>query len=184
MATQPIVFLTLQTFEGSSNAYRQKLSQMRQFPQCRWLLDELFLKSPSPHSNTSISLIDNHDGHRLEENTDLESMLKSASLRITTRIVVLVHNGPDNVDRDILDKICSAFDIDPLFVMSHFYWYRAKQDQKNSTMGHPVKKSDIPVPISLPSLVDFLSLDINGAQFSAIFLSHMSPRTGKPRPQC
>jgi len=123
MTTQPIVFLSLQTFEGSSNTYRQKLLEMRRWPQCRWLFEELFSKNCSPDSITSVSFIDNHDGNRLEESNNIELMLKSASLRITTRIVVLVHKGPDNVDRDILDKICSAFDIDPLFVMSHFYWH-------------------------------------------------------------
>ena len=179
MTTQPIVFLTPQTPEGSSNTYRQKLSGTHQLPQCRWLLEELFLKNRSPDSISSVTFVDNHHSNRLEETNNIQLMLKSTSLRITTWIVVLVHKGPHNVDRDALDKICSALNINPFFLMSHFYWYRSKPDEKNSTTDHPdtsPTKLDIPVPISLPSLVD--------AQFSAIFPSHLSPRTGKPRPQC
>jgi hypothetical protein len=137
--------------------------------------------------DTIIAVIDSVDG-QLSKHTfvagkcvedptrDLRPfLLNSHPLHIATRIVVLIHDDPQSVDREAVSTLRKTYDLDDLFLMSHFYW----EDKTRNNITTP--DTDPSQPVSLPSLVKFLSLDYDG-QFSGILLNDISPPTGMRYP--
>ena len=152
-------------------------------PQCKWL--ETFFNQSGEAADTVVAIIDSHGPEgRLSKRTfvscrdledascDLASALRVHPLDIATRIVILVHGEYNKVHRRAVQTLRSTYDLDPLFLMSHFYW-----DDRTSGK-HQCPLSDFVPPISLPSLVHFLALDYQG-QFTGILLKDISPPTGK-----
>ena len=153
------------------------------WPQCRWL--RWFFKDPGKPEGTFVNILDSVEGQLITRTfvggrdvdgtgVSLDSALNSHPLNIATRIIVVEHGGWENVDRIALDTLCSTYSIDPLFLMSHFYWDHSAHPKQGSLPTPPVSP-----PISLPSLVSFLSLDYRG-QFSGLLLEDISPQTGRP----
>ena len=177
-----------------ASSYQARVEQMaasRYWPQFKWL--KWFFEETGDPKSTLVGIFDSVEmqltkrvfveGWEVGGDMDLASALSRHRLNIATRIVVFVHDGNGKVDRSALETLCSAYDVDPLFVMSHFYWDCETQLPKPSDTGNaPIGEHEGPPPvcppISLPSLVNFLSLDYSG-QFSGLLLPDISPQTGK-----
>ena len=149
--------------------------------QCRWL-DTFFGHIGDP-KDTIVAVIDSHGtkGDLAErifieckdsKNESLAHALRMHPLDIVTRIVILVHGAYDEVHREAVRTLRSTYNLDPLFLMSHFCWDDRTSDEPQD------KDSKFVAPISLPSLVHFLALDYQG-QFSGILLKDINPPTGK-----
>lgn len=104
----------------------------------------------------------------------LKTALKNCNPSTTTRIVMLVHDGHDRLDRNMVRTLWETFHLNPEFMMSHFFWefknYPPNNSYSSSTLGT--------VPVSLLPREDYLLLDYNGAQFGAIVPEVKTPRTG------
>ena len=183
--------MNLEKSDSTASSYRamvEKMSADGYWPQFRWL--KWFFDQTGEPESTRVAIFDSvkarltkrvfvgskEDGGAEE---DLASALGHHRLDVATRIVVFVHDGRGRVDRCTLDTVCAAYDVDPLFVMSHFYWDHETQPVGNegTSVIAQVGPPDVCPPISLPSLVDFLSLDYRG-QFSGLLLPDISPPTG------
>ena len=156
------------------------------FPQSAWL--DNFCRQENVDVGTIVAVIDSVDG-KLSKHTFVAGkcvedptgdlgrfLLNSHPLHIATRIVVLIHDGPQFVDRKVVSTLRKTYDLDDLFLMSHFYW--EEKTHKNTTIPDTTSEQ----PVSLPSLVKFLSLDYGG-QFAGILLQDISPPTGMETPR-
>ena len=162
-----------------------KMAAEGYWPQSQWL-DKFFkFKSPTDPAFTVVAILDSVKGELktrifeaerdINANYDLASILNSHPRDMSTRIIVLAHDGYEHVDREVLNTISTAYSLDPLFLMSHFYW-EDKSDRGNTSIQSE-RIHSVSAPISLPSFVNFLSLDYQG-QFSGILLRDVSPQTG------
>ena len=99
---------------------------------------------------------------------------------VNTRIVILLHDGCREVDRNAISILYETYHLDPLFVFTHFY--RDHKSRKAKDTQYPQLGLPDVEPVSLPSLVNFLLLDFGGEQLSA-FIADGSPRTGTHVPK-
>ena len=177
-------FQQLNASKRSDKCYRGHIKELAEgdyWPQCRWL--EWFFRHPGSSEGTFVNILDSVQGEFkiqifippkdvLAEPSEFGSALSSHPLDIGTRVIVFEHGRWEDVHRGLLDTLCAAYDLEPLFVMSHFYWDHWAHPNKT------FKKSPrVCPPVSLPSLVSFLSLDFRG-QFSGLLLPNVSPPTG------
>ena len=186
--------MNLERADSAPSSYRAMVEKMSvdgywpQFRSLKWFFDQ----TGEPES-TLVAIFDSVKAHLTKRvfiggkeegraDEDLASALSRHRLDVATRIVVFMHDGYGRVDRCALETVCAAYDVDPLFVMSHFYWdhetHPAKPVRNEGTsVIAEVGPPDVCPPISLPSLVSFLSLDYRG-QFSGLLLPDLSPPTG------
>ena len=156
--------VSLETSKDQVDLFFIKEMSAASWPQFQWL-EWLFNHTGNPES-TFVAILDNVEGRLTEPrifkaskevdgSENLASALGHHPLEIATHIVVLVHDTHD-VDRCALETLCSVYNIDPLFLMSHFYWDHEihKKDESETGFDAP---PEICAPISLPSIVTFLS---------------------------
>ena len=108
----------------------------------------------------------------------LVSALGASDSSIKTRIVMLVHDGRNGLDRDMVRTLWQEYHLDPVFLMTHFFWDFKNHFRSNApkTLSSTLVHDE---PISLLPSEKYLLLDYNGAQFGAIIPDAMTPRTGK-----
>ena len=144
------------------SSYQEYINAMglEDWPQCKWLNWFFELEATGNPKYTPVTVLDSADGHLSKSDffvTDLEqldSKLRSEPLN-TTRIVVLAHDGWKNVNKNAVAMICHIYNIDPLFVMSHFYWDHDTSEKDEFPESSPNSPPNVSKPVSLPSLVDF-----------------------------
>jgi hypothetical protein len=152
------------------------------WPQCKWL--QWFFKLHGAKKKTIIGVIDSISGQLsrrvfvdregiCEPNESLTSALNASEANVATRIIVVVHSDFNEIDKDSIAQICGRYNVDPLFVMSHFFWMARTQ-----TVQGAASEPDVPQPIFLASEVKFLSMDY-GSELSGILLEEAIPRTGE-----
>ena len=123
----------------------------------------------------------------IDEWRDLEFALKAERSDDTpphskssgTRIVFLLHEGCKEVDRDAVSLLTKSCNIDPLLLMTHFFWdytTRIKATPDYAVGMHPLGNNI--TPVSLPSLINFLALDFAGEQFTVFIPDGIIPKTG------
>src|SRR5947207_1912918 len=180
---------SIRSYQSYSD-YIIKLAQEGGWPTCEWLSS--FFKEKGDLQDTFVAILDSANGilskhifvasQNLENGESLYSALQEPPDLVTTRLVLAFHDGYVTVDRATIDILGRVFELSPLFLMNHFFWDYIARRESNPKYGSnlarkPIKKAE--QPVHLLSSQNFLSLDFEGAQFSAIIFKDHSPPTGK-----
>jgi len=157
-------------------------------PQTTWM--KTFFKIPSDKpTNTLVAIMDEQHGgftRRIFMNGNcLDPPYESlaSALRISkhsypkTRIVLLVHDGRQGLDRDMVGTIYQTYGLNPLFLSSHFLWDFANRKCVHNPSGRDLPSDE---PFTLAHSDEFLQLEYMGAQLSAIIVENVKPSTSKP----
>ena len=173
-----------------------------QFPQ-KWVARFMSYKGTRPQ-DTFVAIVDTVEAqlnYRIFQNNklifcnthfseqDLHSALNSAETNpvsgeprglIKARIILLFHAGCKEVDRAAVSSLVTQYKIDPLFLMTHFYWDCQTRLDVDEDYDKGIQElSKLTQPPSLPSIIDFIALDFAGEQFTAYIPENVNPRTGK-----
>lgn len=112
--------------EVNFSSYRDSINaSLRQWPELSWL--NRFLQTPTPANGdkTSVHVFELLDNHFVESGTDSTAASLSQVLEVNVqssrlRIVLICHGNSWDVDRNIVDIVCSKYSVDPRFVAKHF----------------------------------------------------------------
>ena len=118
------------------SSYRDSIrSSLKSWPELSWL--SRFLQTPKPAGGDKTSAqVFNFIGNRFiasESNSTAASIFKATeddTEGSLLRIVVISHGKSWDVDRDIIDAVCSRYGVDPRFIASHFD-YSTIWDEEN-----------------------------------------------------
>jgi len=175
------------TMSADNQSYLEYVKQTASTPQYKWLVNFFRRENVGIKDDTTVTVLDSVKGKVKSTGAyrgitydpeEIRSAITSSALN-TTRIVVLTHGTYEKVNRDLVAIICWTYKLDPLFVMSHFYWDTEADDRRTNPKPKDTEgKKPSYQPISLPSLVNFLSLDDQG-QFSCLMLTKLNPPTSK-----
>ncbi|KAF8244128.1 hypothetical protein K440DRAFT_667163 [Wilcoxina mikolae CBS 423.85] len=126
----------------------------RRDPRFEWL-HHLFTTSAaaSDPTKTHVMVADSEDG-RLTSTHGVEALqsLENRSPRVKTRLVLVRYDQTMNIDRNIIDAIAFAFDLDPFFLWRHFdQSFEGDLGEERSYLGPDI-------PPALPSKKNSLDL--------------------------
>lgn len=136
--------LTTAPTHGSYTDYIASLQE--KWPELQWL-QGFFTRIPEAPQGT-VTVIDATDEQLFQQvfasgNQGVEAALKAFSPDVKTKIVVVSYQEVENLDRQVLDKIGLAYDIDPLF-----YWHhldtRREDDDEDENGEAPIKRKLLP----------------------------------------
>ena len=131
----PFVYFYLSTFTMSNPSSYKIWENLLPEPQDKWLIE--YFKLPIEKANdTMVAIMDivDHnvatrlfvDGKQVEPTQipqeKLDSALRKRDSRANTRIVLFVHDGREGLDLNMLSTLRQVLHVDPMFVMSHFFW--------------------------------------------------------------
>ncbi|MDI1492664.1 MAG: hypothetical protein OHK93_004446 [Ramalina farinacea] len=108
------------------SAYRERVhNALGRWPELAWL--NRFLQTPKPSTvrdETIAQILDLHDTHFTTSGEEASATSLSQALDVEQtgrlRIVLISHGDSWDVDRDIVDVVCSKYSLDPRFVAKHF----------------------------------------------------------------
>ena len=108
------------------SAYRERVhNALGRWPELAWL--NRFLQTPQPatvYDETIAQIFDLDDSHFTTSGQEATAGSLSEALNVEQtgrlRVVLVVHGDSWDVDRDIVDVVCSKYSLDPRFVSKHF----------------------------------------------------------------
>ena len=110
------------------SAYRERVhNALGRWPELAWL--NRFLQTPKPatvRDDTAAQIFDLHDTHFTTSGQEATAGSLSEALNVEQtgrlRVVMVSHGASWDVDRDIVDVVCTKYSLDPRFVAKHFHY--------------------------------------------------------------
>lgn len=112
--------------ETTHSSYRERVhSALGRWPELAWL--NRFLQTPKPatvEDETAAQIFDLDGTHFTTSGQEASAISLSQALNVEQigrlRVVLVSHGDSWDVDRDIVDVVCTKYSLDPRFVAKHF----------------------------------------------------------------
>ena len=110
-------------------SYKDIVSARRsERPEYEWL--QTFLEHPGPCNSETLAVVFDSDGETLIERGQFSAdtpqfsrILAARPSEVRTRYIVVSYQQSWNVDRSIVEKLCSTYNVEPDFFREHFYYH-------------------------------------------------------------
>lgn len=168
-------------------SYREYIATLVKYERQYQWLHEFLAKQGAQPSDTSLVFADSIDNEiRITDfSSDLsgfEHEVEQRSSDIQTRIVLICYEETWSVDREIVDKVGLAFDIDATFLWEHFDHSAAKRDRLSPVDKPRWQQGPKIDSYLLPSENDSVVISDGNSRMSALFQhSGGSSQTSKRR---
>jgi hypothetical protein len=165
----------INTNEFPYDSYREYIKELAMSqPEFEWLLSLLYSPSPKPAETTVLILESNEGKLKITEVEDISrsgllSLIWNLENSYNTRIIVVLYSQTWSIDREVIDAIGTAYNVDPMFfwqTLDHFY---AKNDRLCPESIRSRQNAGTLWTFPLPSEQRFLDACYIDAGLNAVF---------------